>query len=803
MQPDGQDGVNIVELTELTVYAREKYHITEEFPWKDLPGFSVLSNPRTGRRIALLIRHWSWETGDMIQCCDLKCADAVRGIFVPFLMRPFHMRGRKWVGIRMADERVDRETVFRLFDVALKEDVPQPYTTIVLKDPAGTDTAEDSVKNSEESPARVYRETSLPPVRKEFPSQPGIHPQSGRQGAFAPKSRDGNRGAEKDLHPTGPNMLRSGSGFRPEKEEESKENSGPRKLDLYFRTPEDSKEGSSFAGEESGYPEVPEKIREMWNLYEYGYSSFYLKCRNFYRQGKFMESYEDDEPWNGSLRRFFPTYHDLNLRQLRGYFTWRTRLRKGRFEPVAMSLAYIYLYELLSGIGTRSPEDAAQKMQDFERGFLDAGFGDDQMRRNLRHWRMEYSILHNLPAEEDQRFLNLQQLEQDTMLEVLKYPDKYSDEEVYNSLREFDPKRLPLSPVIQKDPARGKHLFSLVWQQAVKGRNGSGKNVFTALFGEVRTIEWKPLRNAVYWEEPDQNADEKTFTYPLNRCRSYHCRHGKWTEEYYDGSGIRTKEIRSLLREMDGMLRRALKTGRYLKANPEMSWAAPFVQAALKEEKKENEQKRISSIAIDFTHLDRIRRDAAVTRDTLLTPEEMGAESQAMEGPAKGNPESETTEVNDSEIRNPAGKGSGIESSAGRAAAIGKPSAEAETSGTPEENASAEKKSGKENPEKEKTSADSDTETEEENANIQAASRQESDASSFYREILQKILRGEHPEKEIRAAHRLPSIVTDAINEALYEEVGDTVLVCEDDIISIVEDYREDVEELLESGEDI
>lgn len=77
----------------------------------------------------------------------------------------------------------------------------------------------------------------------------------------------------------------------------------------------------------------------MLALYQYQDGSFEGKCRNFYRQGKFMEDYTDDEPWTGDIQRYFPTYHDLNIRQLRGYFTWRTGVRRGEFTPVAASMA--------------------------------------------------------------------------------------------------------------------------------------------------------------------------------------------------------------------------------------------------------------------------------------------------------------------------------------------------------------------------------------------------------------------------------------------------------------------------------
>ena len=43
----------------------------------------------------------------------------------------------------------------------------------------------------------------------------------------------------------------------------------------------------------------------------------------------------------------------------------------------------------------------------------------------------------------------------------------------------------------------------------------------------------------------------------------------------------------------------------------------------------------------------------------------------------------------------------------------------------------------------------------------------------------------------------MPSMVADAINEAMFDEIGDTVLSCEDDVLSLVDDYRDDIAQLI------
>ena len=49
----------------------------------------------------------------------------------------------------------------------------------------------------------------------------------------------------------------------------------------------------------------------------------------------------------------------------------------------------------------------------------------------------------------------------------------------------------------------------------------------------------------------------------------------------------------------------------------------------------------------------------------------------------------------------------------------------------------------------------------------------------------------------LRESHRMPSVEADAVNEALYDEIGDSVLECDGDEIALAEDYREDLLRIL------
>ena len=83
-----------MELSELSAYARQKYHIEEQHKWADFPGFSVLAEPGSGKWAALLMRQWDGESGTELQRADIKCGrQCLSEIHVSWLALPFRMKG--------------------------------------------------------------------------------------------------------------------------------------------------------------------------------------------------------------------------------------------------------------------------------------------------------------------------------------------------------------------------------------------------------------------------------------------------------------------------------------------------------------------------------------------------------------------------------------------------------------------------------------------------------------------------------------------------------------------------------------
>ncbi len=452
---------------------------------------------------------------------------------------------------------------------------------------------------------------------------------------------------------------------------------------------------------------LPEKLREMRRLYEYGRDSVESRAKNFYRQAVFMQDYEDNVPWTGDFVCYFPTYHDLTTQQLRGYFKWRTGVRKGDYQPIATSAAYIYLYELLNGVGADSPEDALQKLRAFEVGYLDSGIGDRRMRPNLRRWMLEFAVLNGFPPTLAAQVADPEMIEQDMALGVLRSPEKHSDAEVFSALCCLGGKKTESSPVLAIDAEKGMALFAQSWRKA-SAYVWQGKDLFSLCFGERKTRQWYPLSNAVYYERTKQR-DREFF---LNDCRSYRCRNGVWQVEAYEKLSFDKGRLQGFLHETDARLRRYLKTGRYLRENVADEWAVPYLDTVIEEDKKAAVEEARPKVTIDLSGLEQIRRDAATTRESLLTEDEIEEMEETI--PSVAEDETGDLPLDPVQIR-----------------------------------------------------------------------------------ILRALLEGRDAMTIMKAEHRMPSMIADAINEALFDEIGDTVLLCEKDQLLLVDDYIEELEQIL------
>ena len=684
-----------MDISELTAYAKQKYGIDEQHKWADFPQFSVLCHPVTGKWIALLMRQWDIDTGTEYFCCDIKCGALAREErYRPYLSYPFRMRGREWTGVNLTYV-VKPDFVLSLIDRAVEYGNGTGFTVVLEQE-----------NGAAGSGIITGRETVIPP-RKGAPQQPGI-PQP----------------PEVPQQPPVPQQ----PGIPPRPAAATYGNRALNEIALGL-----AREKGRFAA--------------MRRLYVYGNSTHRGKIENFLRQGRFMKDYEDDFPWYGEFFRYYPTYNDLDDDRLRGYFSWRTKARKGVFEKIPVSAAYIYVYELLNGIGTASPEESLAKMREFVSGFIDAGFGDDTMRKNVEQWMTAFAIVKGLPRETVLEVENARIRTIDNSLEILRNPEDAANGDIVVALEALSKRKITESPVIKNDPDRGARLFADVWRLASKEFTNDKMNLFDFCFGKPETHTWQPLGNALV---PPPAGNEEVI-YELNGVHVFRRRGGKWKERSYPEYTFPSGNLAVFVHGMDGLLRRYLKTGNYLHKKESDEIARPYVERVTAVDAKEVLEASRPVITVDISSLDRIRSDADVTRDSLLTEQEQADEA------AEKIPEAaeKVTEIEEKVTEN---------------AEIVTEAAEKVT----------------ENAEKPAENAENNQENAEKN---------QENGATF--EILRALLEGGSPDAIIRERHLMPSVVADSINEEFFGDFGDSVVSSDGGSISLVDDYKEELAEML------
>ena len=505
---------------------------------------------------------------------------------------------------------------------------------------------------------------------------------------------------------------------------------------------------------------VPEQIRRMKNLYQYGDGSFRQQCKNFYVQGKFMENYEDNVPWKGEIYECWPSYHNLSLAQLRGYFTWRTELRKGNYQKNCDAFVLMYLSELFNGIGAVSAEENFHKIQEFKENYIDSELSTGYIRYNIQQWMFDFAVVNGLDTEIAYRYAAYHMLERDSNIEILRNPKKYSDKEIFNALCLFSGRNPDSSIVIQKDKEIGIYLFAAVWRFASAQYRQGEKDLFELCFGIPYSRYWHPLNNTLYYSK----GKRETVIYELNSCRKYSFQNNIWHEygyhKWYDGQ----QYITELLHEADRRFRLYLKTGRPLKERKEEAWAVSYIEAVIAADAQAKIEAARPKISIDFSGLDKIRKDALETQDSLLTEEE-----------TMGSPEAASKQTENSKhTGTPEYAGDAIPDTASIPipATASMPSA-ATLSG------SAFGASG--------------------SSGVSVPLDDSLDGMQI--QLLRMLLRGEPVQELITTQHGMPSVIADAINEALFDFIGDTVVECDGKTITLVEDYRDNIIGIL--GEDI
>ena len=231
-------------------------------------------------------------------------------------------------------------------------------------------------------------------------------------------------------------------------------------------------------------------------------------CEDFLSAARAMEDYEDNCPFAGTVPLYQPEYRDLTPNELRGYFTWRAALRRGELSPHCDAFVYLYLSELMLGVGAANAAEALDCMDVFASAYFSAGYGSEALQRNFKNWRFEYAVLNRVDAARVRAYENPALRHWDEALTVLREPEKQSDEAVFAALAEFGGKKLTEARSVKGLGDKAAFYYAAIWRS-------SAPLLFAACFGNLRMREWKPFSDAPQLKAVCARAGQ-AFSYQLN-----------------------------------------------------------------------------------------------------------------------------------------------------------------------------------------------------------------------------------------------------------------------------------------------
>lgn len=392
-------------------------------------------------------------------------------------------------------------------------------------------------------------------------------------------------------------------------------------------------------------PDQYRKMREIsrWQEDPKGGAGRWLsEAELFYRQGLLMADFEDDCPYNGTFKSYFPTYNAMSDRQLRGYFTWRTQVRRGNIEETSTSFAFLYLYELICGIGIDNPRDGYDKIKAFWDAYRAFEPGID---RFARVWLQDYAVFHELDPKLlrdsktvafDNALIELRRAARDlvpapapsdlppkrrkTSEPTLPLPpDEAHEERLMAAIDALSTYNLNNSRLDRSHHRDLRHVACAVYVRMARYYDTHRKTgIVASLFGEETAMPYTMFASAVFFA-PERHED---CEYRLDPIHIYRCQNGFWECMRIHGSRQKSSKLGEMMRACDQRLRLALDLGHPLKEEKVPKYLAKIIDDEITAWLSWDAAHQPVKIDIDLSQLGHIRSAAAQTREALLIDEE-------------------------------------------------------------------------------------------------------------------------------------------------------------------------------------
>ena len=479
---------------------------------------------------------------------------------------------------------------------------------------------------------------------------------------------------------------------------------------------------------------VPEEIRMLENMFAKNAWSL-TRTKAFYEQAVFMAGYTDEADIV-PFSEYYPVYRDMTTEQLRSYFTVRTMLRQGKTPETPLSYLFVYIYELLMQVGIDTPDEGYELLTELLDHY---GPSEPRLKKHLLSWRRDYVVYYDLKHRAAEVFADEQQ--EDAAAEVIHHYADATDDDLFRVIAATTTYKYSTSAAWQKAETDVRAVVPRVIRAVAPIiEQQKHHHLDTLAFGYKTHRQHVMFEGAVFYHP----KPVREVTFDISPQRQWRCIGGLWAENLYRHPLVpihkKGEPFNDLFHETVRQLSIALRLGAHLRQRLQDEQLRQIITAVIRQYLNEKTLAARPKVSIDLTRLDRIRQDATVVCDLLSSPSHPeGEDVDYIKSSTQSVPE-------ESQISNP----------------------------TP--------------PPSEGLGEDNPSEGLGEDCSLGASE------VSFLRLVLD----GKPTADFLRSIHTPAGVLVDSINTKMMDLLGDIVLEDDGSHITLIDDYRADIQQLID-----
>lgn len=369
------------------------------------------------------------------------------------------------------------------------------------------------------------------------------------------------------------------------------------------------------------------RMRDIARQYPVPYSNynkFYDRriqkwnARVFYKQAQFMKDFEDDYPGSVPFSSYYPYYQMLSYEQLRTYFTWRSKVRKGDVHSTSMSYVFLYTYELLNNIGVESPKDGLDRLMALWASYRTY---EPSIDKYFARWIKDYHIYYELPH-------TFKEFVEENNLSGY-YPDIYtgSSFDLFCTISKYDIRKSGFYS--EGNSKLVKDCFYFVLDRIRTEFEKAGFHFYDDLFNpSKRPVPWTPFKDALFYNwlrQPDRKV-------VISENEIYICRNNEWEFSNVIASAEGRQLLGYIMKQMESVLRQIKKYKYKISASLDMIDQATrlklqksglFIDNIVKTAVMEFYREATKTVVtVNPASLERIRQESLAIQEALIVDEE-------------------------------------------------------------------------------------------------------------------------------------------------------------------------------------